>query len=208
MFAGSGCIGIAVLKHTKNSEVVFVDNDKKCLKQIKINLKINLLQDAMSQNAPTTSLIRANKGCTKEKRCFVVSSDIFSNIRGKFDYIFANPPYIPDYRKNPSPRFRAILRNRVQKSVLKYEPKKALFAGKEGLFYIRKFLKQSKNYLNQGGPSLPVRHRANGVRASKIFMEFSPEQKRKIEKLLKKYKYKDWKFYKDQYNKWRWVMIT
>jgi len=184
MFAGSGCIGIAVLKHTKNSEVVFVDNDKKCLKQIKINLKINGISKSRYK------IIQSDVFKIFSKKTFILQS---MKVLGRFDYIFANPPYIPDYRKNPSARLRVILRNRVQKSVLKYEPKKALFAGKDGFFYIKKFLKQSKSYLNQGG---------------KIFMEFSPEQKRKIEKLLKHYGYKKWEFKKDQYNKWRWVMIV
>jgi len=108
-----------------------------------------------------------------------IKSDVFSKIKGKFDYIFANPPY--------------VARNKikqVQKSVLKYEPHSALFAGSDGFFIIKKFLKQAKDHLNSGG---------------KIFMEFSPEQKQGIEKLLKLYNYKTWKFNKDQFNRWRFV---
>ncbi len=172
MFAGSGCIGVAMLKSFKNAMVTFADRDKKCLEQIKINLKLN------------TSLIRANKG-----RFIVRQTDVFDSIKNKsafsrvkkFDYIFANPPYIPTTRKN-----------KIQKSVLKYEPRKALFAGKDGLFFINKFLKDAQKYLNAGGI---------------IFMEFSPEQKKEIEKLIKKHKYYNWEFKKDQYNRWRWVEI-
>ncbi|MDP3882703.1 MAG: peptide chain release factor N(5)-glutamine methyltransferase [Candidatus Staskawiczbacteria bacterium] len=162
MFAGSGCIGLAVLKNIKNAQVVFADNDKDCISQIKINLKLNL------------SPIRAN--------CSVVKSDVFSKVVGKYDFIFANPPYIPVKNKN-----------KIQKSVLEYEPKVALFGGRDGLFYINKFLKQAKNYLNPGG---------------KIFMEFDPPQKKQIEKLLRQYKYKNWEFRKDQYGKYRWASIS
>ncbi len=102
-------------------------------------------------------------------------------IKSKYDFIFANPPYIA-----------TILRNRIQKSVLEYEPKKALFGGGDGLFYIKKFLGQVKNNLNKNG---------------KIYMEFDSIQKKEIEKLIKKYGYKNYKFYKDQYNKWRWVIV-
>ena len=175
VFSGSGCIGIAVLKYIKNVNVVFADNDKKCIEQTKINLSLN------SNSQTNLSLIRANKRFVRKKRYVVVKSDVFSNIKGKFDYIFANPPYIP--KKN---------KNKVQKSVLKYEPEKALFGGSDGLFYVKKFLKQAKDHLNK-----------NGV----IFMEFDPPQKKEITKLLKKYKYSNWKFHKDQYNKWRWVGI-
>ncbi len=184
IFAGSGCIGIAVLKNIKNSKVVFADKDKKCLVQIKINLKLNKLA--------TPSFIRANIIRGENKRYAVVESDVFNNIKARlasypgfsearFDYIFANPPYIAK---------RKI--NQVQKSVLKFEPKQALFGGTDGLIYIKKFLKKAKDYLNWGG---------------KVFMEFSPEQKNKIDQLLKKNGYKKWQFHKDQYGKWRWVLI-
>jgi len=166
LFAGSGCIGIVILKHMNlpagRVQVIFADNDKKCLEQIKINLKIN------------NGLIRTNKP-------IVVESDVFSNIKGKFDFIFANPPYVAEK-----------LKHKVQKSVLNYEPCEALFAGEDGLFYIKKFLTKAKNYLNPRG---------------KIFMEFSPEQKGEIEKILKNFKYSNFKFHKDQFNRWRWLVV-
>jgi hypothetical protein len=38
-------------------------------------------------------------------------------------------------------------------------------------------------------------------------MEFSPEQKKEIEKIIKKSGYNNFEFCKDQYNKWRWVIV-
>lgn len=172
MFAGSGCIGIAILNHIKNSKVVFAEKDENLLEQIKINLELN------RKHISNSSELEIGKKIVK---CQFVQSDVFGNIRGKFDYIFANPPYIPNNQET---------RCKIQKSVLKYEPRNALFGGKDGLFYIKKFLKQAKSYLNPGG---------------KIFMEFDPPQKSAIEKLLKKYSYKNWEFHKDQYDKWRWA---
>ena len=187
MFAGSGCIGVSVLKHIKNSHVVFVDSEKNAVEQIKINCKINKISKNRYEiiqsdifNSITTPL--HTQGCKG-----VVSREF------RFDYIFANPPYIPDYRNNPSVRLRTILRNRVQKSVLKYEPKEALFGGGDGLLYINKFLAEAKNFLNPGG---------------KIYMEFDSLQKNKIEKLIKNLHYKKWEFHKDQYGKWRWLDIV
>jgi len=169
IFSGSGCIGVSVLKKIKNADVVFADKDNNCIEQIKINLKLN------------TSLIRANKRIGGEERHSVIKSDIFSKVRGKFDFIFANPPYV------------AIKKiNNIQKSVLKYEPKIALFGGSDGLYYIKIFLSKAKNRLNPGG---------------KIFMEFSPEQKTAIEKIILKNRYKNFEFKKDQNNRWRWVEI-
>ncbi|MCX6712269.1 MAG: peptide chain release factor N(5)-glutamine methyltransferase, partial [Candidatus Vogelbacteria bacterium] len=109
-----------------------------------------------------------------------IKTDIFSNIKGKFDIIFANPPYIPTKK------------SKVQKSVKNWEPKMALYAGTDGLAIIKKFLKEAKNHLNSQG---------------KIYLEFGFGQKSKIEKLLKTYGYSNWQFNKDQFGKYRWVVI-
>ena len=130
IFSGSGCIGISILKKKKDLLCDFADKDKKSVEQIKINCKLNNI------NA---------------KRYKIIQSDIFAKVKGRYDYIFANPPYVA-IKKIYS----------IQKSVLKYEPKIALFGGSDGLYYIRKFLGKAKNHLNTGG---------------KIFMEFSGEQK-------------------------------
>lgn len=167
MFAGSGCIGIAVLKHVKNSHVTFAEKDKKLLEQIRINLKLN--KEVWANSHELAHGAR------------VLQSDIFSNVKGGYDYIFANPPYIAIKRKN-----------KIQKFVLKYEPKQSLFGGQDGLFYIRKFLAEAKNFLNPKGT---------------IYMEFDYIQKKRIEKLLKIYRYKQWEFKKDQYGRWRSVEI-
>jgi release factor glutamine methyltransferase len=188
LFSGSGCIGVAVLAKTavllclpagRQATFDFADSDKRCLEQIKINCKINNID---------------------KKRYKIIKSDLFNNIKNKYDFILANPPYIPTKNKK-----------KVQKSVLKYEPKKALFGGADGMFYINKFLKQAKKYLNPGGI---------------IYMEFdgsagSPQvspQKGAIEKLLRTLRrgsgrfcgteYSNFEFKKDQYGKYRWVVIS
>ena len=135
----------------------------------------------IEKNIKNAQVFFADKYQYFEHKNFI-KSDVFSNIKDKFDYIFANPPYVA---KNKI--------KQVQRSVLKYEPHSALFAGKDGLFYIKKFLKQAKEHLNPGG---------------KIFMEFSPEQKNAIGELLKSFDYKAWEFNKDQFDRFRWVVIT
>ena len=170
MFAGSGCIGISIMRHIKNANVVFADSQKDALSQIKKNCVINTIS---------------------KNRYAIIESDIFSDVKGTFDYIFANPPYIPNNQKTI---------NKIQKSVIDYEPEAALFGGKDGLLYITRFLAEAKSFLNPNG---------------KIYMEFDgstgspqvPPQKIAIEKMLKTIGYKRWQFHKDQYAKWRYIDI-
>ena len=161
IFSGSGCVGIAVLKHIPSSTVDFVDSNTKAIKQIDINCKLNSIPPS---------------------RWHVIKSDIFDQVTDSYDYIFANPPYISKNKKNE-----------VQESVLLYEPIEALFGGKDGLLYIRKFLSEAKNHLNSNG---------------KIWMEFGSTQKDSISKILCKEGFIKSKFYRDQFGKWRYVVTS
>jgi len=160
IFAGSGCIGIAILKNIRKSHVNFVDIDENAIEQIKINLRLNKISP---------------------KRYRVIKSDVFEKIKKKYDFIFANPPYVAKERLNE-----------VQESVKKLEPKISWYGGRGGLKYIKKFLKEAKNHLKE-----------NGI----IFMEIDPLQREEVEKILKNEGYKNFKFYKDQFKKIRWVKI-
>ena len=159
LFSGTGCIGIAILKNIKNSLVDFGDIDDGALEQIKINLKINKINP---------------------KRTRIIRTDIFSKIRGKYDLILANPPYVAKERLNE-----------VQFLVKENEPKVAWYGGERGMVYILKFLKKAKNFLKKSGI---------------IYFEFDPLQKKEIEKILKKENYK-FQFFKDQFEKLRYLKI-
>lgn len=72
-FAGSGCVGISVLRHVPEANVEFLERDKKLLSQIKNNLEINRIHP---------------------KRAKIYHSDVFSAASGSYDAILANPPYV------------------------------------------------------------------------------------------------------------------
>lgn len=59
---------------------------------------------------------------------------------GKFDLIISNPPYIKTGGKNE-----------MDKNVLQNEPEEALFGGKDGLDFYRRFAKQVRAHLNSHG---------------------------------------------------------
>lgn len=75
--AGSGAIGVAVLKEVPEAQVTFAEIDPTHFPTIEKNIKENISNPV----PPTYS---------------VVQSDLFQNITGSFDYILTNPPYIDE----------------------------------------------------------------------------------------------------------------
>ncbi len=161
VFAGSGCIGIALLKHLPHATVDFGEKESGFAAQIEKNITLNSVDP---------------------KRARVFTSDVFANIPPKkYDFIFANPPYIS----------RAKI-EAVQKSVLEHEPSSALFAEDDGLFYIKKLLAEAPRLLAPHG---------------KLFIEFDSWQKEEIEKLITTSPFHA-EFWRDQFDRWRVVVCS
>jgi release factor glutamine methyltransferase len=112
------------------------------------------------------------------ERLQLIESNIFSNISGTFDLIVANPPYVSKHEEVGAG--------------IEHEPESAIFAQKNGFELIEKFLQDASGFIANEG---------------RIFMEFGETQKDKVEELLRIYKYTNWDFHKDQFDKWRWVEI-
>jgi release factor glutamine methyltransferase len=75
---------------------------------------------------------------TKEKGVEVVRADLFSGIKGKFDLILFNPPYLPTLAKERTPQW------------INY----ALDGGVSGRETIDRFLKALSDHLRPGGRAL------------------------------------------------------
>ena len=110
---GSGCIAIELSKIYKNSKVFGSDL---CIKALRISKKNNVQ--------------------TQNKVKFI-ESDWFVNIKGKFDLIVSNPPYIPENAK-------------LETSTL-FEPGTALFSQDAGLRDLKKIISEALNYLKING---------------------------------------------------------
>lgn len=78
----------------------------------------------------------------------------------KFDKIISNPPYIKDDEKKD-----------MDQNVLQNEPKKALFGGKDGMNFYKKFAKQVREHLNSHG---------------EFFLEYGFSEKEQLESLFAK----------------------
>ena len=156
LFSGSGCVGVALLKNIPDCTVDFGEKDTELVLQIQKNITDNI---------------------ENTNRDHVYETDVFSNIPSKkYNYIFANPPYISHDRKW-----------QVARPVIEHEPHLALFADDNGLFYVKKLLSEAPEYLAPQG---------------KLFIEFDAWQKDEIEKLIHESKFKG-EFQKDQFDKWR-----
>lgn len=114
---GSGCIACIIAKLT-DAQVIGIDISK------------DALQIALDNSS---KLGLFNKAVFRK-------SDLFSNIREKFDLIVSNPPYIPIKEKS-----------RLQVEV-GFEPEAALFAkDEEGIEFYDKIIKEAPEYLNKNG---------------------------------------------------------
>ena len=67
-------------------------------------------------------------------------SDLFEMVTEKFDVIVSNPPYIP-----------TDVIPQLMPEVQVFEPVEALDGKEDGLYFYRKIVEQSRDYLNPGG---------------------------------------------------------
>lgn len=153
LFAGSGAIGVATLAHAPHARVDFGEIDAGHFPTIARNVRENPPQGA------STSAHHAGRAHIRE-------TDVWSDIPGRYDFVLANPPYLAE--KN---------RERAASSVTEHEPPSALFAGEDGLFFIRKLIAGLSEHLTHDG-ILYLEHepeQAEAIRAIGLGYGFSVE---------------------------------
>ncbi len=117
---GSGAIAIAVYKELEKRGVP--------VKMTAIDISEGALEVAKENAA------------ANEANIHFMQSDMFKRLRGRFDIIVSNPPYIPS---------KDI--DELQTEVRDFEPRLALDGGVDGLDYYRKIAQDATKYLNRGG---------------------------------------------------------
>ena len=113
---GSGCIIISLAKLCNLSKAVGSDISSKALKVASDNV--------FSQKVGVQLL----------------ESDLFENVKGSFDIIVSNPPYIST----------SVIEG-LMPEVRLHEPMLALDGSEDGLYFYRKMIDLAGNYLNRGG---------------------------------------------------------
>lgn len=118
LFAGSGAVGVSVLMHVPHTHVTFGELVPAHLETIKKTLAVNGIDPA---------------------RAAFTSTDVWSGIEGKFDFVLANPPYVSRERMT------------AERSVLEHEPHEALFAENDGFALVQKTVEGLPAHLTRGG---------------------------------------------------------
>jgi len=116
---GSGAIAVAVACEAAKDKTVAVT-------------AVDISEDALEVARENARVNKANVNFIK--------SDLFENVRGRFNVITANPPYV---------RRREI--DGLQREVRDFEPRIALDGGEDGLDFYRRIAEKFSRYLVRGG---------------------------------------------------------
>ena len=142
MCTGSGAIAVSLAKNIFNVKVTAVDISVEALKIAEKNAKINGVKDKIE----------------------FIESNMFSKVKGKFDILVSNPPYVDEEHMKS-------LSEEVKK-----EPIIALAGGKEGMDFYKVISMEGKKYLNDDGW---------------ILLEIGYNQKEKVCEILRGQGYKN-----------------
>lgn len=116
MCTGSGCIAVSLKRLARDIEVTAADISSKALAVAIENAEINSADIEFIQ------------------------SDLFENVRGKFDIIVSNPPYIPSETVDL-----------LMEEVREHEPRLALDGMSDGLYFYRLIVRESTRFLEDKG---------------------------------------------------------
>ena len=100
---------------------------------------------------------------------------MFKSIKGKFDLIIFNPPYLPEERD-----YHGI---KMTKEDFNYVNDIALVGGKKGWETTDRFLKEAKNFLNKDGKIL-LSFSSLGGNVEEIFERYGYKSKKLGEKRI------------------------
>ena len=161
MCTGSGCILLSLLYYSNDCEGVGVDVSEEALAVAKDNagrLELDETFDMLFNPG------HGKKHIDQSKIEFI-ESNLFNDVRGKFDIIVSNPPYI-----------RSDVIPTLMEEVRDYEPMLALDGKEDGLYFYREIVKKSPSYLNGGGL---------------LFFEIGYNQAEDVKKIMEEAGFKD-----------------
>lgn len=128
------------IKINKYSEILDMCTGSGCI-AVSVAKYANVYVTASDISLKAADVARKNAEINNvSDRINFIAGDMFFNIPAKkFDIIVSNPPYIAEKEFN-----------NLEKE-LSFEPRNALVADEDGLFFYRRIAQNSKKYLNQNG---------------------------------------------------------
>lgn len=158
MCTGSGCILLSLLHYSNHCSGVGADISKEAL------------EVAVENASVIGNLKRPNPW--DENTVKLIHSDLFSKVpKEKFDIIVSNPPYIAS----------AVIPT-LMEEVREHEPMSALDGMEDGLFFYRKIVAESREYLTKEGM---------------LFFEIGHDQGQAVSDLMKEAGFKEVTVVKD-----------
>ena len=127
---------INLIKKYFNKEISILDigTGSGCI-AITLNKLLSAKVDAVDISSDALKVATKN-GIKNNSSVNFFVSDVFSNVKDKYDVIISNPPYIKEDEE-------------IMDIVKNNEPHIALYGGKDGLYFYDKILKDAKKYLNK-----------------------------------------------------------
>ncbi|MDR1018617.1 MAG: peptide chain release factor N(5)-glutamine methyltransferase [Lachnospiraceae bacterium] len=135
MCTGSGCILISLMKLLDSG---LSGSDISRIHGVGVDISSAALQIANKNKANLISSSNEYASNTSEKLINVdfIQSDLFANVRGKYDVIVSNPPYIKSAEVDG-----------LDEIVKDHDPRLALDGHSDGLYFYNKIIEEVKNYL-------------------------------------------------------------
>ena len=136
-------------KYLSNVNILGVDINEKAIEVANKNIKYNNVENKVN----------------------FIKSDLYKNVKGKFDIIISNPPYI-----------KSDVIETLEDDVKKYEPILALDGGNDGLYFYKKIINDADKFLKDN---------------SYIIFEIGYDQGEDVKTLLEKKQFKEIEIIKD-----------
>ena len=149
MCTGSGCILISLMK-LQQASIKNQENEVTEDKRIICGVGVDISEDALKVAKENAEKLGVNAD--------FIQSDLFENVRGKYDVIVSNPPYIP-----------TSVIEELKEEVKFHDPLLALDGKEDGLYFYRKIVEKSSEYLSDGG---------------QLFFEIGHDQGEDVKKLM------------------------
>ena len=175
---------IKILKYRKNLRILDIGTGSGCI-------ILSILKDVnnctgvgidICEEALLVSKLNAKKLKISKNRLKLIKSDVDNFNLGKYDVIVTNPPYI-----------NYVEYKNLDKGVLNFEPKKALYGGIDGLSEIKKVICKASSLLKLKG---------------KLLLEIAHNQRFNVAAILKHNGFYIEKLKKDLANKHRCFICT